>query len=150
MASGRKPCANAQRSTCPAPARSLEHTGIEVLSRRILLITPFAADRAALAELLRAEGHEVACVASRDAGREAALAEHPDIIIADAQLPGCDGLAAVRELSRHGLSPRIILLCPRASRALEHLGVVCLTKPIDLDRLHQMLCEPLAAHARVA
>jgi CheY-like chemotaxis protein len=106
-----------------------------------MVISPFAAERSALAELLRHEGHEVTAVADRAEGLALARIERPDAVIADAQVPGLDGAALVRELSARGPMPRVFLLCPRAGGALESAGVTCLTKPIDLAALHRMLAE---------
>lgn len=106
---------------------------------RSLVISPFAAERIALAEILRGEGYEVTAVADRSEGLALAGAERPDAVIADAQVPGLDGRALVRDLAARGPMPRVILLCPRAGRALEFEEVTCLIKPIDLGALHQVL-----------
>lgn len=116
---------------------------------RSLVISPFSAERVALAELLRSEGYEVTAAADRAEGLALAGAERPDAVIADAQVPGLDGLALVRDLSARGPMPRLILLCPRAGRAVESDDVTCLTKPIDLGALHQLLAR-LAAGSRSA
>jgi len=105
---------------------------------RILVISRFAAERTALQELLQTEGHHVSAVASRADGLAAVTADRPDVIIADAQVPGLDGLSLVRELSARGAA-RVILLCPRANRVIEKHGAVCLTKPIELAELHRQI-----------
>lgn len=116
---------------------------------RSLVISPFAAERVALAEILRSEGYEVTAVADRSEGLALAGAERPDAVIADAQVPGLDGRALVHDLAQRGPMPRVILLCPRAGGALESEDVTCLTKPIDLGALHQLLSR-LAAGSRAA
>jgi CheY-like chemotaxis protein len=132
------------------PARILVPPQIKMRPLGILIISPFATDREALEELLRGEGHRVASAASRAQGIAAAAICGPDVIIADAQLAELDGRTLLQELSGHGTPPRVILLCPRASRALDHLGVVCLVKPIDLARLHSLLAPSPPAEARSA
>lgn len=114
-----------------------------------LIISPFEAERTALVALLRSEGHEAIAATSHAEGLALAAAQHPDVIIADAQVPGLDGLALVRDLSAQGVMPHVILLCPRADHPLEPLGVVCLTKPIDFAALHRLLSQ-LAPQARCA
>ena len=111
---------------------------------RIWVISPFAPERMALEELLRLDGHHV--TAARDM---AALsgADLPDAVVADAQVPGLGGSTLLRQLSDRGLQPRVILICPRASRAHWTHGVVCLTKPIDLAELHRHLAPRPAAEA---
>jgi two-component system OmpR family response regulator len=116
---------------------------------RILIISPFAAERIALEELLRCEGHHVTSVASRGDGLIAATSDCPPVIIADAQVPGLDGLSLVRELRARGSPSRVILLCPRAGCGVEKKhGIVCLTKPIDLGELHRQIAP--RPEARVA
>lgn len=114
---------------------------------RSLVISPFAAERIALVEILRSEGYEVTAVADRSEGLALAGADRPDAVIADAQVPGLDGWALVRGLAERGPMPRVILLCPRAGRALESEAVTCLTKPIDLGALHQLLARLAAGSA---
>ena len=108
---------------------------------RSLVISPFMAERIALAKLLRSEGHEVTAASDRTEGLALLAASNHDIVIADAQVPGLDGLALVRELSTKRPMPRVILLCPRASCALDSLEVVCLTKPVDFAALHRLLVQ---------
>lgn len=117
---------------------------------RIVLISPFDAERSALEQLLHGEGHEVIATATRREGLQVAASSCPDVIVADAQVPGLDGRAFVREVSRCCLPPRIILLCPRPCRLRVSLGVACLTKPIDLAELKRHLDARPAAQVRVA
>jgi len=109
---------------------------------RIVLISPNAAERTALAELLRAEGHDVIATARRQEGLLATIDECPDVIIADAQVADLDGLALVEEVSRHCARPRMILLSSRTRRSLRKSGVICVPKPIDLAVLQRHM-QPL-------
>ena len=143
-----------ERSSCgnqAAGAARLPARGVLVCLRKMrsLVISPFAAERLALAELLRREGHEVTAVADRAEGLALAALQRPDAVIADAQVPGLDGAALVRALSAHGPMPRLILLCPRAGGALDCDGVTCLTKPIDLAALHRLLAPPASERRAV-
>lgn len=116
---------------------------------RSLVISPFTAERIALVELLRREGHQVAAAADRAEGLALAATNRPDVVIADAQVPRLDGPVLVRELSRHGSLPHVILLCSRASHELDPLPVICLTKPIDVTTLDRLLSQ-LNSEARSA
>ena len=89
-------------------------------------------------------------VASRDEGLALNTASQPDVIIAEAQLPGHDGLVLVRELARRGLPPHTILLCARSDRMLADLGVVCMIKPIDLAQLFRHVARHAPARPQVA
>ena len=152
---GRRRCAGAVEHAGAARAGGAgSESGAKLLARcvlerwikmRILIISPFAAERIALEELLRLDGHLVTSAAS---GMEGLSGEDPpDAVIADAQLPGLDGSILLRQLSDRGPLPRVILVCPRASRVRWRPGVVCLTKPIDLAELHRHLAPRPAAEA---
>ena len=117
---------------------------------RIVLVSPFAAERSALHQLLADDGHQVAAAATREQGLDLAAAMHPDTFIADAQVARVDGLALVHALFERGLRPRVILLCSRASHAFEQEGAVCLTKPIDLDQLRRYVRHERTVENRVA
>jgi len=114
---------------------------------RILVVSPFEGDRAALRDLFRADGHRVEVLASHSGAAAAAAAFHADVVVADAKLPGLDGMGLVRALGALDRAPRLILLCARASCSLDSLGVPCLSKPIDLDVLRAHLAEPRLVHA---
>lgn len=113
---------------------------------QILVVSPFAADRSALDQLLADDGHEVTAVATREEGLALASAASPDALIADAQVVGLDGRELVRALSERGLRPLVILLCSRAhAPGCESERMICLTKPIALSELRRYLgreCTP--------
>ena len=117
---------------------------------RIVLVSPFAAERSALYQLLVDDGHQVSAVATREEGLDLASAVPHDAFIADAQVAGIDGLALVRALFERGLRRRVILLCPRVSHAFEKDGVICLTKPIELAQLRRYLGYERMLENRVA
>lgn len=117
---------------------------------RIVVVSPSAAERNALCDLLVGDGHQVATAAMRAEGLDLVSLERPDVLIADAQLAGFDGRAWIRALVERGLMPRVILLCPRASRMFEGDGVICLTKPIELDVLRRCIAEASPPRSNVA
>jgi CheY-like chemotaxis protein len=117
---------------------------------RVVVVSPSPAERSALEGLLRDEGHEVRAVAGRAEAVALAATDHPDVIIAEARLPRLDGLALVRELSHLDPPPPTILVCPRSDHLLEQLGVVCLTKPIDLGLLYRHLARLAPRESQVA
>ncbi len=101
---------------------------------RVLIVSPFASDRAALEALLYGEGHTVWTAATCQEGRALAKVNQPDVVIADAQLPG---LGVTCDLSVLAHPRHTILLCARAMDAATIPGVVRLMKPIDLPRLYE-------------
>lgn len=117
---------------------------------RVVVVSPFPAERSALEGLLRDEGYEVRAVASRAEAVALAATDHPDVIIAEVQVPGLDGVALVRQLSHLASPPSTILVCPRSDRILEQLGVVCLIKPIDLGLLYRHLARLAPRESHVA
>lgn len=117
---------------------------------RIVVVSPFPAERTALYQLLTDDGHLVSAVETRREGIELAAAVHHDVFLADAQVAGADGHAIVRALAERGLRMRVILLCPRAREPFEDGDVICLTKPIDLDQLRRHLHAGLPTGRQVA
>ncbi|MGE5180953.1 MAG: response regulator [Acidobacteriota bacterium] len=117
---------------------------------RVVLISPFVAERTALQQLLTDDGYEVAAAATREDGLDLAVRDHPDVLIADAQVAGLDGLALILALTERDVHPRVLLLCPRARRRFEKGRVVCLPKPIDLDLLRRYLDETELTESQVA
>lgn len=105
----------------------------------VVVISPFAVERAALEDLLRGEGHLVASAATPAEGIALAQARRPDVIIADAQVPGLHGAELLRALMFDGPPPRVILLCARQNRVIDDHRVICLTKPIDVAELHRQV-----------
>jgi two-component system phosphate regulon response regulator PhoB len=64
---------------------------------RLLVLLP-AADRTALLDPLRAEGHAVSWFTRADDGLRAAALEPPDLVLLDASLPDRNALVVTREL----------------------------------------------------
>lgn len=65
---------------------------------RILMIEDHPTNRKLIGGILRRAGHEVREAATADEGIPIAIAERPDLIVMDVQLPGTDGLTATRLL----------------------------------------------------
>lgn len=108
---------------------------------RIVVVSPFAAERSALHHLLVDDGHDVSVVATTEQGLDVASAAPPAAFIADAQVVGPEGPDVIRALAERGLHPRVILLSPRAGSASVEDRVACLTKPIDLAELRKYLAD---------
>lgn len=64
----------------------------------VLVVDDDAVHREVVADILRAEGYEVAIVASGEACLEAVRASPPDVVLLDLMLPGMDGAAVLQEL----------------------------------------------------
>jgi len=116
---------------------------------RIAIVSPSATERSALYELLVGDGHQVAVAATRAEALDLMSLAPPDTLIADVQA-GFEGQAWLRALAERGLTPRVILLCPRATRSSVRDGIVCLTKPIELDQLRRSIMQAAPARSQVA
>lgn len=68
----------------------------------------------ALADLLRAEGHQVHVVHDGQAAVDAHTALKPDLMILDILMPGKDGVAACREIRAR--DDRVLILMTTAQR----------------------------------
>ena len=68
-----------------------------------------------LRDVLTASGYEVAESVDAEAGLDIARARTPALILMDIQLPGMDGIAAVKELKRDPRTARIPVVAVTAS-----------------------------------
>lgn len=107
------------------------------MSTARVLVVGAGADGRALAELLALHGFEVAESTQRHAAG-VARAWMPDCVVAEAALPELDGKVLVEQLAAIVPRPRAILISPRPSHALDALGVTCLAKPVNVDRLLEL------------
>lgn len=65
---------------------------------RVLLVEDHPTNRKLIGDILRRAGHEVREATTADEAIPIALAELPELILMDIQLPGTDGLTATRLL----------------------------------------------------
>jgi signal transduction histidine kinase/CHASE3 domain sensor protein len=110
--------------------------------RSILLVEDNADARAMLRLVLEREGHTVHEAADGPSGVEAARWARPDAALVDLDLPGFDGCEVARRLRGHGSRLIAISGYGRAEdrrRALEAGFDDHLVKPVDLDRLREIL-----------
>ena len=68
------------------------------MARRVLVIDDNTAQRDIVAEILAAEGYEVAVATNGLDGLAAARASPPAVVLLDLMMPGLDGAAVLREL----------------------------------------------------
>jgi two-component system cell cycle response regulator DivK len=129
------------------------------LKRTILVAEDSLDSREMLQVLLEMKGYAVISAADGHRAVEVALQKVPDLILIDLQLPGLDGLSAAKELRLHPelrAVPIIVISGHDPSKyRTEALRAGCddyLLKPIDFDRLDQILHEriPAAVRARTA
>lgn len=80
---------------------------------KILIVDDYPANLKLFSTLLRQAGHEVLLATDAQAGIALARAEQPALVLMDIELPGMDGLTAVRLL--------------KADPATRHIAIVAIT-----------------------
>ena len=68
--------------------------------KKILIIDDDLAFCEMLSEILRDEGAEVIVKNDGNSGLDAALKEHPDVVLSDMMMPGMTGMAVLEELRK--------------------------------------------------
>ena len=124
--------------------------------RRTILVAEDSLDsREMLQVLLELKGYAVVLAADGHHAVEAALREVPDLMLIDLQLPGLDGLSVTKELRRHPALQAVPIIIisghDPAKYRIAALNAGCddyLLKPIDFDRLNQILHQRLPAAVR--
>ena len=86
-------------------------------ARTLLVVDDDADLREALAEQLELEGFRVVQAGAGEAGAAAALAERPDLLILDVDLPDMDGRDLCRRLRGEGVAAPILMLTGAAEDA---------------------------------
>ena len=107
---------------------------------RILLIDDNAENRDWLSRRLERRGFEVLVAVDGRAGIDTALAEKPDLVLMDMNMPQIDGWEATRQIKAAMPTLPVIALTAHAlagdrERALEAGCTDYHTKPIDFDKL---------------
>ena len=122
--------------------------------RTVLLIEDVAATRRALTAVLQQSGAEVAPVESAPAAWETLERRRPDVIVSDLGLPLIDGYAFIRQVREAEKAvqarpvPAVALTAFAGEgvsrKALEEGFQTCLTKPIEPQRLVNILAALIA------
>jgi twitching motility two-component system response regulator PilG len=113
----------------------------------ILVVDDSLAVRAYLRSLLEPRGFSVTDVDNAEAGIETAATNTYTCILMDVLMPGIDGYEACRRIKaqgRSGSTPPIVMLTSKSSPFDRIRGKIAgcdayLTKPIDTERLHEVL-----------
>jgi signal transduction histidine kinase/CheY-like chemotaxis protein len=116
--------------------------------RSILLVEDNQDGREMLADLLRSWGHQVAEVGDGLEGLNAMRRKLPDVALIDVGLPGLDGYELARQVRAlpEGAKVRLIAVTGYGQpedrrRALEAGFNAHLVKPVNPNKLEQLLCE---------
>lgn len=122
---------------------------MEQNTARVLLVEDNKMVRDSLVELIELLGHAATAVPDAEAALAALAAGEFDLLLSDLSLPGMSGLDLARQVAAARPAVRLVLatgygtLIDPAQAGLP--GMLTLPKPIDVDRLAQLLEETAAA-----
>lgn len=112
---------------------------------RILVAEDDAGIRRVITMWLERQGHEVRSLSNGREALEACVADTPDVLISDVNMPELDGIQMIEQLSAQGRAPRgVIVLTSRWDHAqigerLAGLNAHVLPKPFSPARLAELV-----------
>jgi CheY-like chemotaxis protein len=117
---------------------------------QILLAEDNVANSRMVAEYLEIHGYQVVAAYSGAEAVQHVQADRPDVILMDIQMPGMDGLEAIKRIRSQGSVTPIIALTALAmpgdqERCLAAGAQAYLTKPVSLQNLREVIQSLLAA-----
>ena len=140
----------AEKAPATAPRRGAP-------SRRVMVVDDNADDANTLCSILEFFGHTVRCVYDGTSALAAAESFRPDVILLDIGLPGMDGYEIARQIRAHPAlrATRLIAVTGYGqnadrARSLEAGFDHHLTKPVDADKLHQLLSSGVESAGRAS
>lgn len=110
--------------------------------RRILIVEDEATLRRIIVRNLAGRGHLVREAATAAEGGGAVLAERPDLLLLDINLPDRSGWDLLRELGRRGVAvPTVVVSAVRVSpsRLAEFRPLAYLPKPFPIEALLRLV-----------
>jgi len=126
-------------------------------TRRVLIVDDEAEVRSALADILRAMRYtdtlEVAEASDGQEGLDAVLAQRPDLILLDLQMPRVSGLALLKQIHQADRRLPVIVITATqdtqlAAEALGQGAVAYLPKPFDPRHVEMLVATFLDATKR--
>jgi CheY-like chemotaxis protein len=122
--------------------------GAEMANRHVLVVEDNERNMKLVRDVLRATGYTTLEATTGEDAVELAQAHEPALVLMDVQLPGIDGLEALRRLRQDELTASIAVLAVTAQamsgdreRFLEAGFDGYLSKPIDIAELIQVVQE---------
>jgi CheY-like chemotaxis protein len=118
----------------------------------LILVVDDSADNVALISLdLQQQGYRVVTASNGEDAITIAISMMPNLILMDINLPTLDGLGATRRIRENDALREVPIIAITAfgtegfQRAAYDAGVSgYLTKPLDLDRMHQLIARLLS------
>lgn len=117
-----------------------------VAEQRVLIVDDEENMRKTLAEILRDEGYQVTTAATGEAAVQLCQTQDFEVVLMDVRMPGIDGVEAFRRIRRHREDVRVILMSAYSieslkETALDEGAIAFLPKPLDLDRIIDLVAE---------
>jgi DNA-binding NtrC family response regulator len=111
---------------------------------KILVVDDELMIRQAFAAFLKDEGHTALLAEDGEKAFEQILANKPDIIFLDYRLPGRDGLDLLSEIKKMDSSIAVVFMTAFgamdvAIKAMQYGAYEYLTKPLDLDKVREII-----------
>jgi len=140
-------------SGLPTLARhDVSREGQPIEPKFLILVVDDSADNVAMISLdLQLQGYRVVTASNGEDAITVATQMLPNLILMDINLPNLDGLGATRRIREHDALREVPVVAITAfgtegfQRAAYDAGVAgYLTKPIDLDRMHQLIARLLS------
>jgi CheY-like chemotaxis protein len=127
-------------------------TGQLIGTQFLILVVDDAADNVAMLSLaLQQQGYQVVTAANGEDAISVAAQTLPNLILMDINLPTLDGLGATRRIRENEALSQVPVIAVTAfstegfQRAAYDAGISgYLTKPIDLDRMNQLIARLLS------
>jgi FixJ family two-component response regulator len=126
--------------------------GMKELESRVFVVDDDRSVRTSLANLLATEDYAVEIFASADEYLARMAHPGPACLVLDVQLPGLDGLALQRQLTKEGRMEQIVFITghgdiPMGIGAMKRGAVDFLPKPFSDDELLSAVAKALARSA---
>jgi CheY-like chemotaxis protein len=136
----------------PSAPGKVSNTGPATESKFLILVVDDSADNLAVISLfLQHQGYRVVTANNGEDAVNVAAQTLPNVILMDINLPGLDGLGATRKIRETEALREVPVIAITAfgtegfQRAAYDVGVAgYLTKPIDLDRMQQLIARLLS------
>ncbi|MDR1701798.1 MAG: response regulator [Sporomusaceae bacterium] len=116
--------------------------------QKILIVDDQPGIRRLLTEVLTAEGYDVLAAANGFDALNLAAENKPDVILMDMNMPGMNGMDALKEIERKGYQGRVIMMTAYGEIAtvkeIMSTGTRSyITKPFDINLLLEMIQQAL-------